>query len=210
MARRRIFYRDRGTQLHAQLQELQGGQWVKLTDTVVPYALVQKLLATRAGRPDLLPENAPGPTEMGWGFWNKIKRFARKVAHSKLVRAIQSVGRKFLKVTAVLDPILEKIPIIGVFAKLHEKLVAPMERALFSAKAALKTATDPAKVAQLKRVIKLAVVKRALGQRQTLALSARIKRLPAHKQARAARLVLHRLESYKVVTPSGKTVFVKV
>lgn len=137
-----------------------------------------------------------------------VSSVSKKIARGTVDKVVKPVARAWMAVERKVRPIGMKIPVVGVFAKLHGKYVAPRMQALFGekerAKVVAKRGTPEEKRVARKRLIKAAadVVK---ARQVVLAQTAKIARVEPKVLARKTTAARKRANVYRVTTPSGRT-----
>jgi len=224
----RVRYEERrGVHMRAvlEMRDARTGQWRPVGDAVVPYPNVQRAIALQHRRPDLLPENSPPLTEVGWfgsSFVRKVKRAAKKVARSKIGKIagqvvgvaadVQKLGAQALAATGV--PVFSDAgkAYLKVLAPVVDKLVgkhaSPWDLIAGKARKRLPSVTSAAERAHLESVIKVSRAKAAQGRKLALDVATRVARKPLASAAAAAKKAVHRADAVKVVMPSGNTFWV--
>ena len=219
-AKRRIYYFDQGRHLRAVLTERRGNRYVPIAAPVlVSYPIAQAAIAELEDRPDLHPSEV-GLTELGAGkLRKKVKGFAKKVAHSQIVKKIAKAGMGIATAVTAVVPGAQGAAVGLTAAQVTMKAAAKAKKARAAAKK-VKNAIKPngSAVATASQKIRAAVAKSvavpatsagaALLQSRIVQASKVVATLPPEKQADAISTVENRLNSYKVITPEGNTIWV--
>lgn len=148
--------------------------------------------------------------ELGWSFKKFVRKAARAAKHlarGVVDKVIKPVGKAWVKVEQAVRPIGKKIPVVGYFARLHEKYVAPYTQALFKAKKHAKRIAlkgTPAQKAAALATLKRAAVAHTRAQAYALKATAVIARTPTRTLAKRTRAFRKRANLYVVRTPNGR------
>jgi hypothetical protein len=231
MARQfRIFYRDEGRILRAALCERTATGFRRTgIEERVSLAVAQAAIAEYEGRPELHPTEL-GATELGAGaFRKKVVAVAKKAARSKLLKAAVQIGKIGVSFVPGAGQAMAATQGIRAAVKIG-KGAAQAGRAIKQARAATLSGAPPAAVAAARARVPAAAASKAaqllratlkptsavaktaqaaaLRETRLAAASKALALVPAAKQAEAAKAIAGRVDGYKVLTPSGNTIWV--
>lgn len=217
--RHRVVYEDQRHQLRAVIYRLAPtGAWVQVHDFYVSYPQTQQMLAR--------VEGIPGPEELGWvgdpeelgALGKRIKAAAKKVAKSKAFKVVAKVAKVAAPIAAIV-PGGQAIAAAGLVGKIA-KSAKQAKKGVAAAKSAVQAA-KPAPKPQARvattgaKINKALAAVRANGGRPSNVAEARaveaqraLAAMPPEQRAAAAPAIEARLDAFKVLAPSGNTIFV--
>jgi hypothetical protein len=216
MGAERIYYIDEGKHLRA-IHAVRGpdGKYRPTgVEERVSFPIVQAAISKQLGRPDLHPTEL-GFDELGAGKVRKaIKKAAKKVAKSKVMKKIVKVAKVVAPIAAMAVPGGQALAA----AQLAIKVGKGVKKGKAAAKAAKKVAAPAAAVAKASARLRATVKptseaaetpEAALLREQRLdEASKALATVPPDEQPEAIAKIESRLDSFKVVTPNGNTVWV--
>ena len=233
----RIYYIDEGQVLRAIhcVRGPDGKYRPSGIEERVSLPVVQAAIARHEGRPDLHPSEL-GFSELGAGrVRRKIKAAAKKVAQSKVLKKIGKAGMALATAVTAVVPgtqgIAAGLTAVQVAQKAAQKAKA-VKRAAQAARSArsslsglplevvgaAKARLPATAVAQAQQALRAKLkptsavatsTKQALLRESRLTEASKALALvPPSKQAQAAKIIGARVDGYKVLTPSGNTVWV--
>jgi hypothetical protein len=231
MARQfRIFYRDEGQALRAVLCERTATGFRRTgIEERISLAVAQAAIAEYEGRPELHPSEL-GATELGAGaFRKKVVKVAQKAARSKLLQAAVKIGKVGVSFVPGGGAALAASQGVRMAVKAG-KGAAQAGRAIRQARTATLSGAPPAAVAAARARVPASAASKAaqllranvkptsqvaktaeaakLRETRLAAASKALALVPAAKQADAAKTIAGRVDGYKVLTPSGNTIYV--
>jgi hypothetical protein len=231
MARQfRIFYLDEGQHLRGVLcvRTATGFRRTGVEERV-SLAIAQAAIAEYEGRPELHPSEL-GFTELGAGaFRRKVVTVAKKAARSKLLKAAVQIGKIGVSFVPGGGAAMAASQGLRTAVKAG-KTAVQAGRAIRQARTATLSGAPPAAVAAARARVPAAAASKAaqilrakvaptskvakttpaamLRETRLAAASKALALVPAAKQADAAKTIAARVDGYKVLTPSGNTIWV--
>lgn len=223
----RAVYEDQGHQLRTVVyRRAATGAWVQVGEFFISYPVAQRMLARLEG--------TPGPEELGWvgsvdelgALGARIKKAARKVAHSKALKVVKSIAKVAAPIAAIVPggQAIAAAAMVGKVAKGVKgaravkralKPNAPAPRALPASAAAAPAAPRRNLSTVAPKLGKSLAKLQAQGGRPATAQDARtleaakvLAATPPEQREQVAAKIETRMDSYKVVSPSGDTVWV--
>ena len=214
----RLYYRDEGKHMRGVLCVRNAqGQWVPVAEHRASYPVVQQAIARAEGDQQL---SELGFDELGGKLMRKIKTVAKKVVKSKALGTVLKAGAA---ITAVV-PGVGTAASAGLLAAsaaqtMAQKAIKAKEAAQKGVKAAKGLASKPkpkAKAAAPRTTaarpspLKSSPLAKAAKLRaaRSAAAARAVAQLPEEEQPAALQKAAVRMDSYKVLTPSGETIFV--
>jgi len=213
----RLYYRDEGKHMRGVLCVRNAqGQWVPVAEHRASYPVVQQAIARAEGDQQL---SELGFDELGGKLMRKIKTVAKKVVKSKALGTVLKAGAA---ITAVV-PGVGTAASAGLLAAsaaqtMAQKAIKAKEAAQKGVKAAKSLASKPkpkAKAAPARSSVASARPKSSplakaakLRAARSAAAARAVAQLPEEEQPAALQKAAVRMDSYKVLTPSGETIFV--
>lgn len=233
----RIYYIDEGQVLRA-IHAVRGADGKYRPTGVeerISLPVVQAAIARAAGRPDLHPTEL-GFNELGRGrFRRRIKKAAKKIAKSKVLRKIGKAGMALATAVTAVVPGTQGIAAGLTAVQFAQKAAQKAKQVRRGIKAARQVrsalsglplevvgaakarmpAAAIAQAAQRLRAVARPTSAVARTTKQALLREARITEgskalalVPPAKQTQVAKVIASRVDGYKVITPRGNTVWV--